>query len=115
MAVQRENDEKQVKEIKDVPLFDGTKAEFPAWKKNYFSFARLHGMFGIVIDGVDVPVADETVPVRMYESNLLPGTLFAYDSKTILYARELTSVRMHYSKGDGVDTSLSRLMYCTHE
>ena len=63
VAVQRENGEKQVKQIIDVLLFDGTKAEFPAWKQNFFCLARLHGMFGIFIDGVDVPVADETMSV----------------------------------------------------
>ena len=63
VAVQRENGETQVKQIKDVPLFDGTKAECPAWKHNFFCLARLHGMFGIFIDGVDVPVADETMSV----------------------------------------------------
>ena len=39
--------------------------------------------------------------------------VFAYDSITVSYARELTSVSMRYSQGDGVDTSLSRLMFCT--
>ena len=41
--------------------------------------------------------------------------MFAYDSITVLSAWELTSVSMRYSQGDGVNTSLSRLMYCTHE
>ena len=40
--------------------------------------------------------------------------LFAYDSITVSSAWELTSVSMHYSQGDGVNTSLSRLIYCTH-
>ena len=30
-------------------------------------------------------------------------------------AWELTSVSMRYSQGDGVNTSVSRLMYCTHD
>ena len=41
--------------------------------------------------------------------------MFAYDSITVSSAWELTSVSMRYSQGDGVNTSLSRLMYCTHE
>ena len=41
--------------------------------------------------------------------------MFAYDSITVSYARELTSVSMRYSQGDGFNTSLSRFMYCTHE
>ena len=40
--------------------------------------------------------------------------MFAYDSITVSYARELTSVYMRYSQGDGVNTSMSRVMYCTH-
>ena len=32
VPVQRENGETQVKQIKDILLFDGTKAKFPAWK-----------------------------------------------------------------------------------
>lgn len=35
-----------VKQIKDVPTFDGTKAKFPAWKR-------------IFRESVDNPVADE--------------------------------------------------------
>ena len=41
--------------------------------------------------------------------------MFAYDSITVLYARDLTSVSMCYSQGQGFNTSLSRFMYCTHE
>ena len=40
--------------------------------------------------------------------------MFAYDSITVSSAWELTSVSMRYSQGDGVNTSLSRVMYCTH-
>ena len=47
------------------------------------------------------------LPVKEY--------VFAYDSITVSSAWELTSVSMLYSQGDGVNTSLSRLMYCTHE
>ena len=40
--------------------------------------------------------------------------VFAYDSITVSSAWELTSVSMRYSQGEGVNTSLSRVMYCTH-
>ena len=36
------------------------------------------------------------------------------DSITVSSAWELTSVSMRYSQGDGVNTSLSRMSYCTH-
>ena len=36
------------------------------------------------------------------------------DSITVSSTWELTSVSMRYSQGDGVNTSLSRIMYCTH-
>ena len=52
-----------MKQIKDAPLFDGTKAKFPAWKQNFLCLAKLHGLFGIFTDGVDVPVADETMSI----------------------------------------------------
>ena len=35
---------------------------------------------------------------------------FGCTSRTVSYARELTSVYMCYSEGDGVNTSLSRLL-----
>ena len=41
--------------------------------------------------------------------------LFAYDSITYSSAWEFISVSMCYSQGDGVNTSLSRFMYCTHK
>ena len=41
--------------------------------------------------------------------------VFAYDSITVSSAWELTAVSIRYSKGDGVNTSLSRIVYCTHE
>ena len=46
-------------------------------------------------------------------SNLIK-VVFRYDFMTISSAWELTSVYMRYSLGDGVNTSLSRMMYCTH-
>ena len=45
---------------------------------------------------------------------LLRG-MFTYDSITVSSVWELTSVSMCYSQeGEGVNTSLSRIMYCTH-
>ena len=40
--------------------------------------------------------------------------MLTYDSITVSSAWELTSVFMRYSQGDGVNTSLTRLVYCTH-
>ena len=53
----------------------------------------------------------ETIKKRLKSSR----GMFGYDSMTVSYARELTSVSMRYSQGDEINTSLSRLMYCTHE
>ena len=50
VPVQRENGETQVKQIKDVTLFDGTKAKFPAWKQNFLCSAKLHGLLGVFTD-----------------------------------------------------------------
>ena len=44
-----------------------------------------------------------------------PERVFAYDSITVSAAWELTLVSMRYSQGEIVNTSLSRLMYCTHD
>ena len=41
--------------------------------------------------------------------------LFAYNSITVSSASELTSVSMRYAQRGEVNTSLSSLMYCTHE
>ena len=40
--------------------------------------------------------------------------MLACDSITVSSTWELTSVSMRYSQGDGINTSLSRLVYCTH-
>ena len=45
--------------------------------------------------------------------NLSWGML-TYDSITVSSTWELTSVSMRYSQGEGVNTSLSRITYCTH-
>ena len=52
-----------MKQIKYAPSFDGTKAKFPAWKQIFFCLTKLHGLFGIFTDGVDVPGADETMSI----------------------------------------------------
>ena len=41
--------------------------------------------------------------------------MFTYDSITVSPVWEFTSVSMRYSQGEGVNTSLSRVMYCTHD
>ena len=54
----------------------------------------------------------------MFETKIrlkLSRGMFGYVSITVSSACGLTSVSMRYSQGDGVNTSLSRLMYCTHE
>ena len=40
---QKGNGESQVKQIRDVPVFDGTRARFPAWKQNFLSFTAYLG------------------------------------------------------------------------
>ena len=52
-----------MKQIKDVPTFDGTKAKFPAWKMNLLCLAKLHGLFEFFTEDVDVPVTDEGMSV----------------------------------------------------
>ena len=39
--------------------------------------------------------------------------VFRYTSRTVSYAKELTSVPMCYSQGNGINTPLSRLLYCS--
>ena len=63
VPIQRGNGESQVKQIKDVPMFDGTNAKFPAWKQTFLLLAKLHGLFGIFTEEVYVPVADETMSI----------------------------------------------------
>ena len=52
--------------------------------------------------------------IRFIVAILLTTYLFAYGSITVSSAWELTSVSMCYSQGEGVNTSLSMIMYCTH-
>ena len=63
VPIQRGNIESQVKQINDVPMFDGTKTKFPAWKQNLLCLAKLHGLFGIFTEEVNVPFADETMSI----------------------------------------------------
>ena len=63
VLIQRGNGGSQVKQIKDVFMFDGTKAKFPAWKQNFLCLTKLHGLFGIFTEGGDVLVADETMSI----------------------------------------------------
>ena len=71
MPIQRGNGKSQVKQIKDVPMFEGTKAKFPAWKQNFLCLAKLHLQFGIFTEGVDVPVADETTSIAALQEAFL--------------------------------------------
>ena len=57
---------------------------------------------------------NDSDPVRCRSEEVPINSLFAYDFITVSSAWELTSVSMRYSQGEGVNTSLSRLMYCTH-
>ena len=61
VPTQRGNGESQLKQINDVPMFDGTRAKFPCWKENFLCLAKLLGLIGIFTEGVDVPVTDETM------------------------------------------------------
>ena len=63
VPMQRGNGESQLKQIKDGPMFDDTRAKFPSWKQKFLYLAKLHGLFGIFTEGVDVPVADETMSI----------------------------------------------------
>ena len=45
--------------------------------------------------------------------SLMKLKVLSCDSITVSSTGELTSVSMRYSQGGGVNTSLSRLMYCT--
>ena len=68
-----------------------------------------HTHFGARVCPVHLTVASQRKAVEIRKM------LFRYDSITVSSAWELTSVSMRYSQGYGVNTSLSRLMYCTHE
>ena len=63
VPIQRGIGGNQVKQIKDFPMFDGTRAKFPASKQNVLCLAKLRGLFGIFTERLDVPVADETMSI----------------------------------------------------
>ena len=63
MPIQSGNGESQVKQIKDIPMFDGTKVKFLAWKQSFLCLAKLYDLFRIFTEGVDVPVADEMMSI----------------------------------------------------
>ena len=67
VPILRGNGKSQAKKIKDVSMFDGTMAKFPAWKQNFLCSAKLHGLFGIFTEGIDVPVADETMSIAAFQ------------------------------------------------
>ena len=71
-------------------------------------------MFEISVKRVHAPGGNKTFETSKKRLKSSSG-VFGYDSMTVSSAWELTSVYMRYSQGDGVNTSLSRLMYCTHE
>ena len=48
VPIQSGNGESQVKHIKDVPMFDGTKAKFPAWKKNSYAWPSFTAYSGFL-------------------------------------------------------------------
>ena len=50
-------------------MFDGTRANFPSWKQNFLCLAKLFGLFGILTEGVDVPVADETMSIAALQES----------------------------------------------
>ena len=71
-------------------------------------------MFEISVKRVHAPGGDKTFETSKKWLKSSRG-MFAYDSITVLSAWELTSVSMRYSQGGGVNTSLSRRMYCTYD
>ena len=71
-------------------------------------------MFEISVNRVHAPRGRKRL--RLVRNGLKSSRgIFAYDSITGSYVRELTSVYMKYSQGYGFNTSLPRFMYCTHE
>ena len=63
VPIQRGNGKSQVKQVNGVPMFDGTKAKFPGWKQSFICLVKLHGLFEIFTEGIEVPVADETMSI----------------------------------------------------
>ena len=71
-------------------------------------------MFEISVKRVHAPGGDKTFETNKKRLKSSRG-MFAYDLITVSSAWELISVSMRYSQGDGVNTSLSRFMNCTHD
>ena len=69
VPTQRGNGESQLKQINDVPLFDGTRAKFPCWKENFLCLAKFLGLIAIFTEGVAVPVADETMSIAALQED----------------------------------------------
>ena len=61
VPTQRGNGESPLKQINDVPMFDGTRAKFPSWKQTFLCLAKFNGLFGIFTKGVDVPVEKTSI------------------------------------------------------
>ena len=70
-------------------------------------------MFEISVKRVHAPWGNKTFETSKKRLKSSRG-MFKYDSMTVSSAWELISVSMRYSQGGGVNTSLSRLMYCAH-
>ena len=120
MPNQRGNCESQVKQIKDVPIFDGTRAKFPSWKQNFLCLAKLHGLFGIFTEGVDVPVADKTMSIAALQEAFprenIQKHLIAWNilSRAIACNEDRDTLRHASSPAAGwralVDTYIARLL-----
>ena len=52
------------KQIKDVPFFQGAKAEFPKFKRDLITLAKQHGLFRVFTEDIEIPVADEDKSVE---------------------------------------------------
>ena len=76
------------------------------------SFVLLRMCVGLFVSKQDI-LAKFSLDLRLISTETTPP--FTHDSITVSSAWELTSVSVRYSQGDGVNTSLSSLMYCTHE
>ena len=74
----------------------------------------LEGLPHIPVVHLHAAAANADFEGRMAKLNFL-WRLFGHESITVSSAWESTAVSMRYSQWDGVNTSLSRLMYCTHE
>ena len=60
------------------------------------------------------PPPNKPFYLRRSRTSLKTSLMLTCDSITVSSTWELTSVSMRYSQGDGVNTSLSRLVYCPH-